>query len=826
MRINLPVVHPITTHVRRAVVAVATLSALLGASPWAAAGQEPDEGEVQEWAPPPPPSIFQIPIRAIAVADSAAQAQQMVRRLITVGGLEVETEEAEASVGELQALIASTVDLEVIRLERLSRLRDQALIEDSRLESIRGRLTARLDQLDAVRARWLEREQVWTAWQDSLRDEANYAVVEADVAGALQRIDEVLVTTSAAGGDLLALQRRVEALRTDIADVGAAVAGVRSRRREALLERTQPVLFSRGHRTELVRGGWQAWDPTAPIEPAAYMAFFRDHLGLLGLHVLLAVLLGVAVRRVRTHVADDEAWGGLLDSPFTLGIFASVVLAMVRVTLAPPLWDVFLWILFGAAAARLSQQLIADRALRRVVYLLAAFYPVLLLLEVGQLPEAVLRLVIVVAAAAAIPLFLILAGDRTDGDHDPERVSTRAWALRVGAGVWGAILLAMVVGFDALGRWLLHAAVMTAAVSFVVVLAFVLVNAAAARVSRRTGARSLWRRAASLLVQRAIVLFRIVLIVAAVLLLLDVWGVAESPLAIWRRITELGFTVGELRLTVGRLILGMLVIYGAVILSGLVRSLLVPDPEGPLRPGQPSILHEADRGLGLSISKLAHYALITLGLIFAVAAMGVELQNFAIVAGALGIGVGFGLQNVVNNFASGLILLMERPVRVGDTVVVGDVWGTIQKIGLRSTVMVTLEQSEMIVPNGDLVSEKVINWTLSSPIARIIMPVGAAYGSPVAEVLRIMEEAAFAHESVLHDPPPEAIFVEFGDSALNFELRIWVQNIRRRLEVRSAVLADVDRRFREAGIEIPFPQRDLHLRSIDPGALEQLRQKS
>ena len=380
--------------------------------------------------------------------------------------------------------------------------------------------------------------------------------------------------------------------------------------------------------------------------------------------------------------------------------------------------------------------------------------------------------------------------------------------------------------FDALGRWILHAAVMTAAVSFVVYVTFVLIRAGAGSLARMAEAGNLWHRAGALLVQRAIVLVRIALVVGATLVLLDVWGVAESPLAIWRRITEMGFSMGSVRFTIGGLIAAALVIYVAVLLSGLVRSFLVFELQEPARPGVPRspATHGPDQGVGQSISKLVHYLLITLGVVFALAAIGVELRNFAIIAGALGIGVGFGLQNVVNNFASGLILLMERPVRVGDTVVVGEEWGTIQKIGLRSTIMLTLDQSEMIVPNGDLVSEKVINWTLSSPIARIIVPVGVAYGTPIAEVLRILEEAALSHESVLEEPRPEALFMAFGESSLDFELRVWVRNIRLRLEVRSAILAQVDARFREAGIEIPFPQRDLHVRSVDPDVLARLRE--
>jgi len=260
------------------------------------------------------------------------------------------------------------------------------------------------------------------------------------------------------------------------------------------------------------------------------------------------------------------------------------------------------------------------------------------------------------------------------------------------------------------------------------------------------------------------------------------------------------------RVTIGRILLGGLAVYTAVLASWLVRNVAKSEVYGRW---------DFDRGVGDSISKLIHYLLITAGVLVALGVLGVELRNFAIIAGALGIGIGFGLQNVVSNFASGLILLFERPVRVGDTVIVADEWGTITKIGLRSTIMTTLDQSEMIVPNTDLVSEKVVNWTLSNPTARVIMDVGVAYGTDIASVLGILREAGMAHETTLADPPPEALFMGFGDSSLDFQLRVWVKEIQSRLQVRSTILIEIERRFRESGIEIPFPQRDLHVRSVD-----------
>lgn len=490
---------------------------------------------------------------------------------------------------------------------------------------------------------------------------------------------------------------------------------------------------------------------------------------------------------------------------------------MQRISLAPPLWDVALWAAFGAVASLLSRPLFTVRALRWTVYLLAAFYPALLLLEVVQLPPPVFRIGIAAIAAAAVPTFLVLGRRRTAaaaevGSTDPLRI----WPLRIGAALWAVVLIAIILGYDALGRWILHGTVTSAALAFVVVLVFALARAAlpmllsgeeTGRVLRGLGARVL---------QRLILFGRGLVAVVALLVLLDIWGITPSPVATWQRISDAGFQLGPLEITVGRLLGAALLIYAAVIVSELARSAVAANMAR--RQG-------ADRGLVESISRLVHYALITVGIVAALAAVGVELQNFAIVAGALGIGVGFGLQNVVNNFASGLILLFERPVRVGDTVVVGDEWGTIKKIGLRSTVMLTFDQSEMIVPNADLVSEKVINWTLSNPTARIILPVGVAYGSPVGRVLEILRDSAFAHDAVVRQPLPEALFVGFGDSALDFELRIWVADIRQRLQVRSALLTEIERRLGEAGIEIPFPQRDLHVRSVDPDVVARISER-
>jgi potassium efflux system protein len=202
--------------------------------------------------------------------------------------------------------------------------------------------------------------------------------------------------------------------------------------------------------------------------------------------------------------------------------------------------------------------------------------------------------------------------------------------------------------------------------------------------------------------------------------------------------------------------------------------------------------------------------------------LGFELKNLVVLAGALGIGIGFGLQNIVNNFVSGLILLFERPVKVGDMIMIESDWCTVKKIGMRATTVETFDQSEIIVPNSDLISQKVTNWTLTSEQSRLVLPVGVAYGSDVQRVLEILTECATAHPKVLDPPPPSPLFVGLGESSLDFELRAWVGKASDRMETKSDLLAAIYAKLHENSIEIPFPQRDLHLRSIDPEAWEKL----
>lgn len=215
-----------------------------------------------------------------------------------------------------------------------------------------------------------------------------------------------------------------------------------------------------------------------------------------------------------------------------------------------------------------------------------------------------------------------------------------------------------------------------------------------------------------------------------------------------------------------------------------------------------------------AISKISGYAFLVIGFYMALKLVGIDLSSLAVIAGAIGVGLGFGLQNIISNFISGLIILAERPIAIGDRVELGGVTGVVASINLRSTSIVTNDNITVIVPNSDLITGKVTNWSYGDPKVRVRVPIGVAYGTDPERLRKLLLEVALAHPQVLREPPPEVFFTEFGDSSLNFELGVWTAEMTSKpRQFRSELNFAMERKLREHQIEIPFPQRDLHVRS-------------
>jgi len=295
--------------------------------------------------------------------------------------------------------------------------------------------------------------------------------------------------------------------------------------------------------------------------------------------------------------------------------------------------------------------------------------------------------------------------------------------------------------------------------------------------------------------------------------LLFTWQVSATDTARIRDLVHEGFDVGAVRVVPAKLVLALLAF---LILLALARWLRLQLGEHWLT------RTKLDAGARQSVVSLTSYTIIGAAILLALSMAGLDFQNIAIVAGALSVGIGFGLQNIVNNFVSGLILLFERPVRPGDWVIVGATEGYVRKISIRYTLIQTFDRAEVLVPNSELISNQVTNLMLSDTYGRVTVPVGVAYGTDTRKVRDILHKVAREHPmAVLHDPrvsPPKVFFMRFGDSSLDFELRFFIREVDYKLSVRSDILYAIDDAFREAGIEIPFPQRVVHMQPEPTGA--------
>lgn len=392
----------------------------------------------------------------------------------------------------------------------------------------------------------------------------------------------------------------------------------------------------------------------------------------------------------------------------------------------------------------------------------------------------------------------------------------RGWLFSFVALLAAIIILAMLLSYESLARFIGTHVVSTAGVLWIMYLLHLMAEDISS-VSVISGApidddleEDEKMGAPSLLTIRIIVslLLDIAIIAVGVIVLLLLWRFDWVEVKGWIQTAFFGFQLGNLSISLQSLLIALGVFALGLLLTRFVQRWFT---------GRVFAGRRSDSGLNDSVRVGIGYLGFVLAALAGVSYLGVDFSNLAIIAGALSVGIGFGLQSIFNNFVSGLILLVERPIKIGDYIQVGDQEGTVKKISVRSTEIETIHRQSVIVPNATLITDPVVNWMHLDKSCRLDIPIGVDYGTDMELLRSTLLDVAEKQRAVLKSPPPIVHFAGFGDSSLDFELRVFLRDVRERVksmsELRFAILAAL----RDAGISIPFPQRDLHIKGDEAG---------
>jgi small-conductance mechanosensitive channel len=752
--------------------------------------------------------------------------ESLIAYLDTIGEQYSATSPA-AEVGrELPAIDAALASLDRrrsrvpegdVRQGELSDWRQEVLRQDERLATLESRVEKRTDE---IQARIDERSGLEDLWART----GEHAAASAAPAEILRRVDQVRERLEQAGESLRSQRASLLDLLVQISDRRIAAANS-VRLLDASLKVEQERLFSvesvplpsallsTPRRTGLGGDFLEAWRDSH----RAFTRFGTEAGGrlliqatiLVALLILFAMLGPVVRRRAR----EDEslalsAW--ILGRPVSAAVLITLILTFWLHPLAPRAIFRAATLLMVVPLLRLLPGLMQER-LSRAMRTLAVVYVFDRFMVFVSPHSLLLRLLLLVGTAAASILLswhLRPAGvlGRVEGRAGSwgRLAGWAALALlaaSVVANVAGNVTLAVLLGRGVLLATYAGIAFYAAARILESFWLALLATPGARRLAVVSSHGEMLRvRGARLVGLTAFLLWA-----AAVLRIFGLWTPLVESLAAFLATPR---TLGDVTVSLGSVALFAVTVAVAILIARLLRFVL---DEGVLPPmGLP-------RGVPAAISVTTHYVVVGAGLLLAISASGVAMDRFTFLVGALGVGIGFGLQNVVNNFVSGLILLYERPVQKSDIVEVGSLLGEVQRIGVRSSTVRTYDGAEVIVPNASLISQEVVNWTLSDRTRRIEIPLGVAYGTDPGRVIELLLAAVKGRRGVLQAPQPVALFQGFGDSSLDFVVRFWTAEFDRWSQVSSDVRASIYDAVRNAGIEIPFPQRDLRVRA---GSLE------
>lgn len=803
------------THKTFCLVLVCLTAVLLAPAVWA---QTADESKPR---PAADSQAFQ-PIPGSQISVKAQETESVLRSMRDGANPEPEIEkvgrEVASALGDLQELLVRTRALlaSSVSIRDFEDLQRRWAREKQRVDQWQSKVQRRAEALDQDLAQLQRGRRIWQITLET-SDEAGIqeALVEV-INSALAAVSQLEQQYGTRRAELLTIEEQIRRA-DDINDQAMSAIGGITRHPARFFGAEALPLWSllahlppRARHVDALREAYEKGVQDLSLFAQSYRDALIGHAVLTLVVLVLLILLNRRARRLEADTPEIDAAKHTLSRPIAATIVVSIAGIGFYYPDAPRLIDdlavialiVPIFLLLPRGASRLRTPLIV----LVVVSILSRFIDMLTYLS----PLQRLATLVVSGGTGAYLTWILRKQTVTDGlDHTLLRRSMRTAEL-IAVVLLTASVVVNILGYFAMASVLLSGVLITSYIGVVYFLLYFVI-AAVLWIGISSGpARRLriLEHQGSLIRTRLLSVTRLVLVILWFRVALDFLQVLPVVSAAVRRIFTAKIQFGEIGLSLLNLVAFAATIWAAFALSRFIRFVLAEDVYPRMW---------LPRGVANAISTSIHYVALLLGFFLAFAATGADLNKFAVLAGAFGVGLGFGLQNVVANFVAGLILIFERPIMTGDHVEVGTVIGVVKQIGLRSTTVRTLLGAEVIVPNGKLVAEEVTNWTLSDKQRRLDLDVGVKYGTDPQTVIELLIQVAAEHPDILDTPHPRALMVGFGDSSLNFQLRVWTLNAEARVAILSDLHVRVDNALKAAGIEIPFPQRDVHLRTLDDG---------
>ncbi len=682
------------------------------------------------------------------------------------------------------------------------------------LKKIDKPLTKSIQQLSGWAVEWTKKKQELIEWQKAIPPQSTFALV-------LKNIDELNKTATDAL-DIISNKlypaietgQRISKLQVKTYSLIVDVEGLMRETKRRGFEQTMPFIFSTDFfqliNFSLFQTTWErAKSSFLSMKKALadYPTFFLSNL--LGI-----ILLATGIRYIGRNIKPSDKCYLFTQKPVSVSIFFFLVFHLIfHGTLIGSLINLepVFQILLSFSVILLAT--IFTRYSHGEILLLRLFALLLIVtwfLKIIALPPPLIQIFV-----PAVSLCMICYSLWRSRDLQKKKMSgVRTIGLRLIIVFFTITCAGMIFGYEQFALNVFTSLLIGVVAAHVVALIYLIVNAALELVLSQIPSKLIQ-------VNRSAIVDRLAPMVGVLsgglylFIILKEWQVYPSRQDAAVGLLSMGFTFGGMRISPGSTLLTVGTIYLVLMFSKAIQQILLDSVFPRYRVGL---------GVQLSMVRLIHYSVLVIGFIILLNILGFELTKLTILGGALGVGIGFGLQAIVNNFVSGLILLFERPIKVGDTVEVGNEFGEVKKLGLRATIVSTYDNAEIVIPNSDLITAPVTNWTLTGRQARVKIPVGVAYGSDIQKVLEILMSCAQEHPLVLSQPQPKALFLAFGTSSLDIELRVWTPDFSDRRQLLSELNQEIESEFALAGIEIPFPQTDLHLRSVDDRAAATLNQ--